>query len=124
MIETIHRMLFPAIDGLRLAIEVAGVLVVGIGFVVTVVRLAREPLLGPAGTHAATRIDLGRFLSMALEFQLAADIVSTTTAPTFEELAKLGATAAIRTGLNYFLAREQREQREQREAHETHPARG
>jgi uncharacterized membrane protein len=121
MTGVIGRLLFPAIDALRLAIEIAGAVVIGIGFAVTVVRLAREPLLGPAGTHAATRIDLGRFLSMALEFQLAADILSTTTAPTFEELAKLGATATIRTGLNYFLGREQREQRD---AHETPPRSG
>ena len=49
------------------------------------------------------------YLSLALEFQLAADILSTAIAPTWEELGKLGVTATIRTALNYFLSREMKE---------------
>lgn len=52
------------------------------------------------------RISFGRWLSLALEFQLAADIVNTTVAPSLEALAKLGALALIRTFLNYFLSKE------------------
>ena len=43
---------------------------------------------------------------MALEFQLGADIVATTTSPSGENLIQLGAVAVIRTFLNYFLAKE------------------
>ena len=52
------------------------------------------------------RISFGRWLSLALEFQLGADIVNTTVAPSLEALAKLGALAVIRTFLNYFLSKE------------------
>jgi uncharacterized membrane protein len=52
------------------------------------------------------RIDLGRFLALGLEFQLASDLLRTAVAPTFEEIGKLAAVAAIRTALNFFLSRE------------------
>ncbi|WP_410963997.1 DUF1622 domain-containing protein, partial [Salmonella sp. SAL4448] len=57
------------------------------------------------------RLDFARYLSLALEFQLAADILSTTIAPTWQELGKLGVTAVIRTGLNYFLSLEIKEEK-------------
>jgi uncharacterized membrane protein len=41
-----------------------------------------------------------------IEFQLASDILTTAVSPTFEDIGKLGAIAAIRTVLNYFLANE------------------
>ncbi|MEG3436841.1 DUF1622 domain-containing protein [Pannus brasiliensis CCIBt3594] len=52
------------------------------------------------------RIRFGSWLALALEFQLGADIVATTVSPTLEELAQLAIIAAIRTFLNYFLAKE------------------
>jgi uncharacterized membrane protein len=38
-------------------------------------------------------------------------VLRTAVAPSFEEFGKLAAVAAIRTALNYFLAREIREER-------------
>ncbi|WP_236739023.1 DUF1622 domain-containing protein [[Phormidium ambiguum] IAM M-71] len=55
---------------------------------------------------ANIRLNFGRWLSIALEFQLGADIVNTTVAPTFDALGKLGLIAVIRTFLNYFLSKE------------------
>ena len=52
------------------------------------------------------RLRFGVWLAIALEFQLGADIVATTVAPTFEDLGKLGTIAAIRTFLNFFLNQE------------------
>lgn len=52
------------------------------------------------------RLRFGIWLALALEFQLGADILATTVAPTFEELAKLALIAVIRTFLNYFLSKE------------------
>ncbi len=43
---------------------------------------------------------------LALEFQLGADILSTTLSSTFDSLGKLGIVALIRTFLNYFLTQE------------------
>lgn len=55
------------------------------------------------------RLTLARFLALALEFELGADILSTAVAPTWDQIGKLGAIAVIRTALNYFLTREMRE---------------
>jgi hypothetical protein len=43
---------------------------------------------------------------VALEFQLAADIIGTAIAPSWEQIAQLAAIALIRTFLSYFLNRE------------------
>ena len=47
------------------------------------------------------RLRLGRWLALALEFLLAADILRTAVAPTWSEVGQLAAT--IRTALNFFL---------------------
>lgn len=52
------------------------------------------------------RLQLGRWLSLALEFELAADILRTAIAPTWDEIGKLAAIVVLRTLLNYFLERE------------------
>jgi uncharacterized membrane protein len=48
----------------------------------------------------------GRWLVAGLTFQLAADIIETSIAPTWQEVGQLGAIAVIRTFLNYFLERD------------------
>ena len=53
-----------------------------------------------------TRLKLGRWLALALEFELAADILRTAVAPTWTEIGQLAAIAALRTLLNYFLQQE------------------
>ena len=62
--------------------------------------------------HTRFRMILGGWLVVALEFQLAADIVGTIISPTGENLIELGAIALIRTFLNYFLNKELKEQKE------------
>ena len=52
------------------------------------------------------RLTLGRWLAVALEFELAADILNTAVTPTWQDIGKLAAIAALRTSLNYFLERE------------------
>ena len=48
----------------------------------------------------------GRWLVAGLTFQLAADIIETSIAPTWQEVGQLGAIAVIRTFLNFFLERD------------------
>ena len=55
---------------------------------------------------AAIRLTLGKSLAVVLEFLLAADILRTAVAPTWNDIGKLAAIAALRTLLNYFLERE------------------
>jgi uncharacterized membrane protein len=62
--------------------------------------------------HTYFRMLFGGWLVVALEFQLAADIVGTIISPTTEHLVELGAIAIIRTFLNYFLSKELMEERE------------
>lgn len=52
------------------------------------------------------RLRLGRWLALALEFELGADILRTAIAPTWMEIGQLAAIATIRTALNYFLQQE------------------
>lgn len=52
------------------------------------------------------RLGLGKSLALSLEFLLAADILRTAVAPTWDEIGKLAAIATLRTLLNYFLERE------------------
>jgi uncharacterized membrane protein len=48
----------------------------------------------------------GRWLVTGLTFQLAADIIGTSIAPSWQEVGLLGAIAVIRTLLNFFLERD------------------
>lgn len=48
-------------------------------------------------------LSFGRWLVAGLTFQLASDIVETSIAPSWADIGKLAAIAAIRTFLNYFL---------------------
>ncbi len=78
------------------------------------------------------RLTLARWLAVALEFELAADILHTAVTPTWSAIEKLAAIAALRTGLNYFLEKEigQAADPDQRAADRTvknsavHPLRG
>jgi uncharacterized membrane protein len=60
----------------------------------------------PPGTREKIRLSLGRWLVLALEFELAADILRTAVAPTWNEIGQLAAIATLRTLLNFFLERE------------------
>ncbi len=56
--------------------------------------------------YTKVRLLLARYLALALEFQLGADILSTAISPSWDQIGKLGAIAVIRTALNFFLSRE------------------
>ncbi len=57
-------------------------------------------------TNQTIRIQFGSSLTVALELLLAADILATAIAPTWDDIGKLAAIAVLRTALNYFLERE------------------
>jgi uncharacterized membrane protein len=97
---------------LKLAAELTGALVIGGGVAVTVFRLVLEFGKNRRTDYDKTRLMLARFLALGLELQLAADIIATAVAPSWNQVGKLGAIAVIRTGLNYFLAREVKEEQE------------
>ena len=121
--------LVTAVEYLRLVVEAIGAAVVGLGVLATTYRYVLT-LVGIKGyTNNEIRLYLGRYLALGLEFQLGADILSTTIAPSWEQIGKLGAIAVIRTALNFFLSREMKDEHRaaaehhvQRQAHQQEPA--
>ncbi len=53
-----------------------------------------------------TRIAFGSSVAVSLEILLAADVLATAVAPSWDDIGKLAAIATIRTVLNYFLEKE------------------
>ena len=102
--------LVSAVEWLRLGVESIGALIIGIGVVIALAGLARSSLSRQVVRCNEIRLTLARYLSLALEFQLSADILASAVAPSWEQIGKLGAIAVIRTGLNFFLMREVHEQ--------------
>lgn len=105
-----EQQLLDVVDVAVRVVEAGGAVVIFVGAVIAfgrfiVVSVRREGM----DPFAPVRLDLGRFLALGLEFQLAADMA---VAPSFTELAQLAAIAAIRTALNFFLGQEIKEQRE------------
>lgn len=100
------------VDALVVLVEAAGALVIFVGALIAFVGFLRALPRRDADAFVPVRLTLGRFLALGLEFQLASDVLRTAIAPSFEELGKLAAVAAIRTALNFFLAREIREEQD------------
>jgi len=105
----IETSVINAVQWLRLAVETIGALVIGLGVLAAAIQFARALMPPRVQNYNAIRLTLARYLALALEFQLGADILSTAIAPSWDQIGKLGAIAVIRTGLNYFLMREMRE---------------
>ena len=94
-------------------VEAAGAVIIFVGAVIAFVGFVRVSFRREGmAPFTSVRLDLGRFLVLGLEFQLAADILRTAVAPSFEELGQLAAVAAIRTALNFFLGLEIKEETE------------
>jgi uncharacterized membrane protein len=110
-----ESLLRDAVDLLVRLVEAAGALVIFVGAAWAFVQFVRAGITGSRAqarrSFVAVRLSLGRFLALGLEFQLAGDVLRTAIAPSFSEIGQLAAIAAIRTALNYFLAREIREER-------------
>ena len=89
------------------------IIILGVGLSVVRSFRNRQSEPGDHPLHTYFRKIFGGWLIVALEFQLAADIVGTIISPTTSHLIELGAIALIRTFLNYFLNKELREEVEQ-----------
>jgi uncharacterized membrane protein len=97
---------------IRLGLETAGAVSIALGAITTILQMARQTATHQRISFTAARSSLSRYLVLALEFQLAADILETAIAPEWAQIGQLAAIAAIRTGLNYFLSREIREEQD------------
>lgn len=108
---TVENLVQNLVHWLRLAVEITGACAIGIGSAISLYRFARALLTQQETDFNAIRLTLARYLALALEFQLGADILSTAVAPSWQEIGKLGAIAVIRTGLNFFLSKEMEEEK-------------
>lgn len=97
------------VEWLRLGAELVGAAIIGLGVVLAFIGFIRALALRQAAAFTDVRLQLGRYLALALEFELGADILSTAVSPSWDQIGKLGAIAVIRTALNFFLTRELRE---------------
>ena len=107
-------LLREVVDLLVRLVEAAAAVVIFVGAVLAAVRFLVGAVTGRSrDDFTDIRLALGRYLALGLEFQLASDLLSTAVAPSFEEIGKLAAIAAIRTALNYFLEKEIEREREE-----------
>jgi uncharacterized membrane protein len=117
---TIHSQaengVISAVQWLKLGIETLGACIIAIGILAAGWLFLKALLVRQTADFTAIRLTLARYLALALEFQLGADILSTAIAPSWEQIGKLGAIAVIRTALNFFLTREMKQEQTLTEA--------
>ena len=119
LFESSEAVVRSAVGWVRLIIEAIGAAIIVVGVVSAVLLIFRALLSHQRADFNTIRLTLARYLALALEFQLAADILSTAVAPTWNQIGQLAAIAVIRTGLNYFLMHEMKEERAQGEEEKT-----
>jgi uncharacterized membrane protein len=103
-----EELLIRFADGAAMLSEAAAVIVVTFGSLEAFLKLVWI-VVTPDATHGARKAIWRRFgtwLLLGLEFELAADIVTSVVSPTWQDIGELGAIAVIRTFLNYFLERD------------------
>jgi uncharacterized membrane protein len=100
LLRTAAQAIATVVEGVGVAIVALAVLLAAARFVAALARRAQP--FPPEGL----RLGLGRSLALSLEFLLGADILRTAVEPSWDEIGRLAAIAAIRTALNYFLQRE------------------
>jgi uncharacterized membrane protein len=95
-------------------LNILALVAIVIGTIEVVVRSFGVMFSASATNHERRLVWLqyARWLVIALTFQLASDIIETAVAPSWDEIGKLAAIAAVRTALNYFLERDLTETRE------------
>ncbi|MNV77005.1 hypothetical protein D3C71_1703950 [compost metagenome] len=95
---------------LRLLVEALGALTIFLGLLATLRVLLRKLVEQGDKRYSQARVTFARYLTFALELQLAADVLSTSVSPSWDAIGKLAAIAVIRTALNFFLRQEMKEE--------------
>jgi len=86
------------------ALELLAIAVIAFGAIESVIGLVRVRMR--TESRAQVRLAFARWLVAGMTFQLAADVVSTSFDPSWDQIGHLAAIAAIRTFLSFFLDRE------------------
>ena len=124
MFGSVEASVRAAVEWLRLTVETLGALVIAAGIAVAVWGLLRQLLSGSEQNFQTVRLFFAHYLTLALELQLAADILSTSIAPDWNQIGKLAAIAVIRTALNFFLNKEMRSEARRAEGELRQSAKG
>ncbi len=101
-----EELVMHTVNWLKLMVEVIGALVIVAGLFAAIATWIRCLRARSKDIFTESRLTLARYLALALELQLGADILSTAVSPNWDQIGKLAAIAVIRTALNYFLLRE------------------
>jgi len=108
--DSIEGTVVLVVQWIKLGVEIVGAALVTLGVCLAIVHLVRTLAARKPTEFTATRLILARYLALALEFELGADILGTAVSPSWDQIGKLGAVAVIRTGLNFFLTMEMKGQ--------------
>jgi uncharacterized membrane protein len=102
-----EEMLRTVASASALAIELGVVIIVVYGALEALFRVVLRLFLHhPEWSRRAVWLRFATWILLALEFALGADIIRTAVAPTWDDIGKLAAIAAIRTALSFFLERD------------------
>lgn len=104
--NSVESTIIVLVQWLRLGVETLGAALVALGVCVAIVQLIRTLAGSKPAEFTVIRLIFARYLALAIEFELGADILGTAISPTWDQIGKLGAVAIIRTGLNFFLSTE------------------
>ena len=104
--DSIEGTAIVVVRWVKLGVEIFGAGLVTLGVCVAIAQLIRNLAARKPAEFTVTRLILARYLALALEFELGADILGTAVSPSWDQIGKLGAVAVIRTGLNFFLSME------------------
>lgn len=111
MFHETETFVIQAVSWLRLMVESVGALIIAFGIFAAFYGFLKAFMGRHPDGFTPVRLTFARYLALGLEFQLAADILSTAVSPSWEQIGKLAAIAIIRTGLNFFLMKEMQEER-------------
>ena len=75
------------VQWLRLAVETTGALVIAVGAIMAIYGFGRALALRQSESYVEVRLTLARYLALAIEFELAADILSKVIAPNWNQSA-------------------------------------
>src|SRR5215471_600486 len=104
--ETMEELFKSVALPIALVAEAAAVLIVAYGVIEALLRLLSAARSNFRGVRKKIWLGLAVWLLLGLEFELAADIVRSVISADWPDIARLGAIAAIRTFLNYFLEKD------------------
>ncbi|HWM80467.1 MAG TPA: DUF1622 domain-containing protein [Pseudolabrys sp.] len=107
MLGTLKDWLVFATGVASVAIDFIALMIVIVGTVEAAIGGLRLMFKNSSGHQRRdVWLNYARWLVAALTFQLAADIIETSIAPTWDDVGRLAVIAIVRTLLNYFLEKD------------------